>query len=411
MRPAAAGFVALLLGLGLVGCTSSDPKADLRPTIVRAGQTWRPRELELSEADERQIEAHARFAAGVIEDLGDATDAAIAHYQAAIANDPDNEILTLDVARKLVGLRRLEDARLLLDASTKRPTASGLVWGWLGTVYSLQGNPKAAIAANREAIRRTPGNISGYQNLARIYVEGGQTASAVAVLEEAAAQPGADAGFLILLAETLGAIRSTGGEGIGDLRPRVLALLDRAAELNPQDPDEVLRLADLYQLNGAGGRSLPFYERLLQSHPDLPGLRERMAEAYLRADNREKATEQLNVLSARHPTSPYPHYLLGMIAIESKKFEEAITAFRRALVLKPDDPLLHQELALAHLANNQAAAALEVLGRARARFRPTFELEFYTAAAMSELKRYEEAIRHYTAAEVIAGATAPRYLT
>ncbi|MCC6232099.1 MAG: tetratricopeptide repeat protein [Verrucomicrobiales bacterium] len=30
---------------------------------------------------------------------------------------------------------------------------------------------------------------------------------------------------------------------------------------------------------------------------------------------------------------------------------------------------------------------------------------------MSELKRYEEAIRHYTAAEVIAGATAPRYLT
>ncbi len=405
-------LAALAAVLALTGCTSRpDGAGDLRPKVIRAGQKWEPRELELTDADERTIEAHARFAAGVVEDLGESTDAALAHYLAAIANDPDNEILTLDVARKLVGLRRLEDARVLLEASSKRPPASGLVWGWLGTVYALQGNPKAAIPAHQEAIRRTPGAIAAYQNLVRVYVDGGQPAAAVEVLEQAASQTGVDAAFLIGVAETLGALQGTGAAGSADLRPRVLALLDRAAALEPADPAVVLRLADLFQIHGAGTRSLPYYERLLQTHPDLPGLRERLTEIYLRTDNREKAAEQLRVLAARHPTNPFPHFALGLVAMEARQFDEAITAFRRALVLNPDDPVVHRELALAHLAHNQPKEALEVLGRARARFRPTFELEFYSAVAMSELKQYQDAIRHFTAAEVIAGATAPQYLT
>ena len=408
--PALAGCVAVLLALGGTGCQSSAPGSG-KPRVLRAGQSYASRELELSEADERQIEAHARFAAGIVEELSEAPEAALAHYRIAIEKDPANEALTIDVVRKLVELRRFEDARQILERSTAQPGASGLLFGWLGTVYKLQGNPNAAIRAHQEAVRRMPHNLASYQGLAQVYIEGGQLSDALGVLEEASKQPDVDTAFLVALADTLGALQATRNPAIGDLRPRILSLLERAAALKPTEPAEVLRLADLYQIFGETSKSLPLYQRLLESAPDLPGLRERLAAVYLRTDNREKAAEQLEALSRSQPTNPLPHYYLGVFALEAKRYDEAVSAFNKVLLLRPDNEPIYFDLALAHLSHRRPQEALAILDRARAKFRPSFRLEFYTAAALTDLKRYEQAIRHYTAAEVIAGATDPEELT
>jgi tetratricopeptide (TPR) repeat protein len=404
-----AAAVAILISTGS-GCHA--PHADRSsPRVLRAGDALNPRKLELSKTEERAIEAHARFAAGVIKELEDAPEEALEHYRQAIANDPDNEALTLDVARKLVQKRRLEDARQLLERSAQRPRASGLIFGWLGTVHSLQGNPKAAIAANEEAIRRMPRNIAAYQNLARIYIEGGQVTNALAVLENAANQPDADSTFLILLADTLGVLHQIRDPAIGNLRPRIMALLDRAASLKPNNPTEIMRLADLFALMDERDKSLPLYLELLEKAPELPGLRERLAEFYLRTDNREKAVEQLRILSQSQPGNPLPHYYLGILALEDKKYDEAATSFNRVLALWPDNQSIYFDLAIAYLSGRKPADALNILDRARERFRPSFRLEYYTAAACSDLEDYPRAIRHFLAAEVIAGATDPEELS
>jgi tetratricopeptide (TPR) repeat protein len=379
--------------------------------VLRAGQHWESKGLELTAAEERMIDAHAHFAAGVVRELEDATEAALVHYQAALEKDPENEELTLDVIRKLVELRRLEDARRLLERATRSPDTSGMLWGLLGTIYSLQGNPDDATAAHQEAIRRMPGNIQSYQNLAQIYLEAGQATNALAVLEKAAHVPEADTTFLIVLANTLGVLQQTRDPAVGNLRPRIIALLDRAAAQEPEEPEEILRLADLYQLFGEGTKSIPLYERLLASDPDLPGLRERLAQIYLQQDNRDKAVEQLRALAVNQPGNPLPHYFLGVLALEAKQFQDASDAFNRVLVLRPDNQAIYFELAVAHLSNQKPEEALSILKRARDRFRPSFQLEFYSALASMDLERYEDAIRHFTAAEVIAGATAPDYLT
>jgi tetratricopeptide (TPR) repeat protein len=410
--PALAGL-ALALAATLVlssGCQSSR-NPDGKPRVLRPGQPIHSGELELTDDDERRIEAHARFAAGIVEELSEAPEAALAHYRVAIEKDPTNEALTLDVVRKLVELRRFEDARVLLEKSTARPDSSGLLWGWLGTVYKLQGNPQAAIRAHQEAVRRMPRNLVSYQGLAQVYLEGGQISDALAVLEEAGRQPDVDATFLVALADTLGALQATRNPALGDLRPRIVPLLDRAAELKPTQPGEVLRLADLYQVFGEAAKALPLYQRLLETAPDLPGLRERLAGVYLRGDNREKAAEQLEALSRSQPTNPLPHYYLGVLALEAKRYEDAVTAFNRVLLLRPDNEAIYLDLALAHLSHRRPEDAIAVLDKARAKFRGSFRLEFYTAAALTDLKRYEQAIRHYTAAEVIAGATDPDELT
>lgn len=407
----AAGLASLCLGLALIGTGCHSVPKPGRPQVLRPGQALDTRALELSGAEEQEIDAYAHFSAGLVDELDEAPEAALAHYLAAIENDPDHEELTIDVARKLVELRRLDEARQVLERSVSRKDASGLVWAMLGMVHKLQGRPEAAIRASQEAIKRTPQSVSGYRNLAQIYLEAGQLSDAVGVLEEAAKQPDTDTRFLLLLADALGALQQLKDPAVGDLRPRILGLLERAASLKPKEPREILRLADLFQLFGEGSKSLPLYQQLLDADPDLPGLRERLAEVYLRTDNKEKAAEQLRILALQKPTNPLPHYYLGVLALEMKRFDDAVSAFNQVLILRPDNEPIYYELALANLSHNRPKDALEVLGRARKKFRPSFQLEFYSAIAMSELKQYEDAIRHFTAAEVVAGATAPEQLT
>lgn len=399
-----------LVALLSAGCRTRDADPT-RPQVIRAGQAWRSDRLDLNADEEQQVEAFARYAAGVVDELDDAPEDALAHYLAAVAADPADEDLTLEVSRKLIERRRLEDARQLLERSTKRPQASASVWTWLGTVLALQGNPEAAMAAHREAVRRTPTDFVPYQNLIQLHLEADRVDQALAILREAESQPDTDSVFLLTLANVYEALRRTRNPKVPDLRPTIVGVLDRVRAMSPESPMERLRLADLYQLAGEGDRALPLYQDLLKSDPDLPGLRERLTEIYLRADNREKATEQLQHLSLSHPSNAWPHYFLGLLALEDRRFDDAVAAFNRVLVLRPDNDAIYYDLAIAQLSHRRPADALEVLTRARQRFRPTFQLEFYTAAALSDLERYAEAIRHYTTAEVIASATAPVRLT
>jgi len=409
MRRCSALFIALSAGIVLVvavtGCRGTrGAEAGGQPRIVRAGEVYETPELELSADDERRIEAHARFAAGWVADLGNEPERAVEHFQVAATLEPENEALTLDAARKLLDLGRLDDARGLLERSAARTNASGIVWGSLGLVHALQDNRPAAIAANQEAIRRMPRSLGAYQMLARVYLGAGQFAEALAVLDEAGKQTDTSAGFLLGLAETYGVLHRVRQPSGVDLRPRIEDLLDRALAKAGGEPLERFRLADLYQQVGAEAKALPLYRQLLEAHPDLPGLRGRLATIYLRGDNWEKASEQLAVLATEQPTNPLLHYCLGILALETKRYDDAVSAFDKVLLLRPEQEDVHMDVATAYLTHRRAQDALRVLDRMRARFRPTFQLEFFSAVTLLDLKRYEEAVRHFTAAEVIGGA-------
>jgi len=395
----------LLVAWAAMGCRSTtQPDPTGKPRVIRAGQPYETPELELSEANERQIEAHARFAAGWVEDLSESPVQATEHFRIAADLDPENERLTLDAARKLVDVGRLDDARRLLERGAARTNATGVLWGSLGLVHALQQNQPAAIAANEEAIRRMPGNIAAYQMLARIYLGAGQFAEALRVLDEAAKQPDPDADFLLSLAETLGVLQRVRQPAGLDLRPRITKLLDRAVELGPGEPMMRLRLAEMYQQAGVDDRALPLYRSLLETHPDLPGLRARLIGIYLRSDHYEKAAEHLRVMALDRPTNPLLHYVLGVLALEAKKTEEAVASLDKVLLLRPDQQDVYLDIAGVFLSHRMPLEGLKVLERARVRFQPDFQMEFFSAIALLDLKRYEEAIRHFTAAEVMGSA-------
>lgn len=395
------GVAVVLLGLtGTLGCRTPD-----FPTSREA------RALGISTQDQKSIEAQAHFTAGLVEQFDRAPDSALDHFLAAVDRDPGNEELTLDVVAKLVARRRLQDARVLLERASKRPDASSAIWAWLGNVRTLQGDPQGALAASREAIRRNPADIRPYQNLLQLHLEAGQPREALALLDQAATQTSADPAFYLTLVDLLRVLEQTPDIDGNDLLPRLRPLLDQAAALDPQEPEDLLRLASNYHAIGEAELALPLYQRLLETHPDLSGLREALTAIYLQSDDRQRAAEQLQALAQRQPTNFLPHYYLALMALEDRRLEDALAAFQQVIILRPEDPSNYLKIALIHLNLRQPAQALAILERVRQRFRASFETELYSGIALTDLERYDDAVRAFLAAEVIANATAPNSLT
>jgi tetratricopeptide (TPR) repeat protein len=65
---------------------------------------------------------------------------------------------------------------------------------------------------------------------------------------------------------------------------------------------------------------------------------------------------------------------------------------------------------MAQIDISKPGEAVATLEKARKKFPQSFALEFWTAMALSRQKDYAEALKHYTAAEVIAKATDPKQL-
>ena len=405
-------------GLLLAGCAAPAPKnhadASLKPSAARpAGNNFTnvAREILSPEELDRRAEAHARYAAAIIHELNEEPElAADELYQAAL-NDLGNESLVLDVTRRLLQFKKNDKALDLLQKATERPDAGGALFARLGLVYALGDKKEEAIDANRAAIRRMPTSFAGYQNLARLYMQGNQPEEALKILEQAGKQPGVDSAFLIDLAEMYAAFSvSAPGQNV-EAKKQALATFERAAKLNPTNPAQLQKLGDGFALLGAPQQAEEVYRKLLDRFPNLPGLREKLAEIYLRKQDREKAAEQLEAIIRNTPTNPQAHYFLGGIEFEQKKWKEAAEHYQNAILVNASFEPAYYDLALSQIYLNKAQEALGTLEKAKKRFKESFTSEFFAAIAYGRMKDYSNAITRFTAAEVIGRATDTNRLT
>jgi tetratricopeptide (TPR) repeat protein len=150
---------------------------------------------------------------------------------------------------------------------------------------------------------------------------------------------------------------------------------------------------------------------MLEQDSDLMGVREALAELYLRDNNPKGAAEQLKEIVRDAPTNPQAYYLLGAIAYEEKRFDDALENYRKALLLGLDTQQIYFDIAGVQLAQQKPREALDTLQKARRRYRQSFVGEFYSALCYMRLKEYTNALEHFTAAEVMAKATETNRLT
>jgi tetratricopeptide (TPR) repeat protein len=369
-------------------------------------------------ADERLVqtraEAHAHYAAGVIRDMNEDQKGALEEYCQAAMLDPGDESLILEVSRRLLQSKQPERALEIVKRATAQPDVSGQLYARLGLIYSQLGKNEQAAAANREAIKKSPGSLAGYQNLFLNYLHNKQPREALNALDEAARQPGADADFLVNLAELYVTVGAQAPAEKDTSRAKALATLNRAVKLGPMTPMLRLKLADGFNLLGESTKAAQLYLEVLKQPPDMPLVEERvratLTNLYLRASDRKGATEQLQAILREDPTNPLIHYYLGRLALDDKKPAEAADHLSKAVLLRPELETAYYFLALAQTELNKGSEALATLDKARQKFSQSFDMEFFTALAYGRQKSYAEALKHFVTAEVIAKATDPSRL-
>ena len=276
------------------------------------------------------------------------------------------------------------------------------------------GKNEQAAAANREAIKKSPRSLAGYQNLSLGYLRNKQPREALNVLDEAARQPGADADFLVGLAEFYMSVGAQAPAEKESAKAKALAALNRAAKLGPLTPLLRLKLADGFNLLGDSNKAAQLYLEVLKQPPELPMVEERvranLTNIYLGASDRKRAAEQLQAILRDDPTNPDVHYSLGRLALDDKKPAEAADHLSKAVLLRPELETAYYFLALAQIDLNKGREALATLDKARQKFQQNFDMEFFTALAYGRQKSYAEALKHFVTAEVIAKATDPSRL-
>jgi hypothetical protein len=117
------GLVFCLVACAMsVGC-SSPSSSRARNAVGQA-----PSANENSSVRESNLtstaEAHAHYASAFIRELNDDSEGAFEEYFAAALADPSNELLVLDVSRKLLLRKQREKALELLEKAIALPAAS-----------------------------------------------------------------------------------------------------------------------------------------------------------------------------------------------------------------------------------------------------------------------------------------------
>jgi len=117
-------FIVLLVAAAFwAGCAGSQTASR---TISRQSKAEAVDPERSPEAIERRVEAHARYAAGVVLDVNEKPEAAVEEYYKAAIADVGDEGLVMDVTRRLLQLRQQEKALELLkyrgEAAQKNKT-------------------------------------------------------------------------------------------------------------------------------------------------------------------------------------------------------------------------------------------------------------------------------------------------
>ena len=406
------GAVLAMGSMLVAGCSSAPGRKTAPPKGGSAAALKRERADDA--AAERRAEAHAHYAAGVVREMNNEQQAATEEYCQAALLDPGDEELILEVSQRLLQSKQTERALGVLLRAAAQPGASGQIDARLGFVYAQLGKPDQATAANRAAIRKSPNSLAGYHNLFLGYLVNKQPQEALNVLDEAGRQPKPDGDFLVGLADLCLSFGTQVPAQKDAAKAKALAALNRAAQLSAVTPLQRLKLADGFNLLGESDKAAQLYLEVLKQPPDLPMVQERvranLTAIYLRGSDHKRATEQLQAILRDDPTNPQAHYFLGRLELEANQPAEAADHLAKTILLSPDFESGYYFLALAQIEMEKPSSALATLDKARQRFAPSFDLEFYSGLAFSREKAYAEAFRHFLAAEIIAKRDDPQLL-
>lgn len=143
-----------------------------------------------------------------------------------------------------------------------------------------------------------------------------------------------------------------------------LGLCARAHELDPDDPDTMMRIASLLQTMDRDDAAVQTYTALLAQHPGHYEAIYSLGKVYMENGRFELAAAQFNRIMAGNPTDPRPYNALGIIRDQAGEHQAAQALYRSALEQDPANVSARNNLGLSLALNGNRDEAIEVLAEA-----------------------------------------------
>jgi tetratricopeptide (TPR) repeat protein len=356
---------------------------------------------------ERRAEAHAAFAAGLVRGMNGDSEGLLRYFERVTENDLSNHELVADVARRFLQQGKIDRALKLLDRVSVRSDTPGELHALHGVALTQAGRPADALKAYLRAAERPPVIVAVYQAVVRILAEDRRTAEALPLLLRARSSFTAEPGPLLEIVDLYRVIGAADPKLQPQTQAAALEVLAQVRALKPEDPGISLRLADRYVQLGQAEQSEAVLRELQERSLRNSAAVSRLAELYLRSGRIPEASRQLESLRKIDPANPVTYYFLGVVALQEKQFERARNHFERAVLLNPALEPAQTDLAVALLSLNRPEDAVAVLDRARKEVPPSFRLEYLSGVARSQLKRFDQALEAYSAAETLGATNQP----
>ena len=393
------GFL-MVLAVLVAGCRTSAPGQAPVAKVALVSSA--------AQADwERRAEAHAAFAAGLVRGMNGDSEGLLNYFERVTEKDLANYELVADVARRFLQQGKTDRALKLLDRVAERPDAPGELHALHGVALTSVRRTADALKAYMRAAERPPVIVAVYQAVVRILADDRRTAEALPLLVRARKSFATEPGSLLDIADLYRVIGSADARRQVQAKAAALEVLAQVRSLKPEDPALALRLSDRYAQLGQADQAEAVLRELQERAPRNSAAVSRLAELYLRSGRIPEASRQLEALRKIDPANPVTYYFLGVVALEEKQFERARNHFERAILINPGLEPAHTDLAVALLSLLRPEEAVSVLDRARKEVPPSFRIEYLSGVARSQLKRFDQALEAYSAAEKLGSTNQP----
>ncbi len=143
----------------------------------------------------------------------------------------------------------------------------------------------------------------------------------------------------------------------GRVDEAVQAFLEVLAQA-PKHMESLINLGGIYLSRGDSGEALKAFTKALSVH-DFPLVRANLAVAYMQLGHNKEAEAQLREALAKEQAMPDAWANLGSLLLQTDRLEESVEASNKALEIRPDFAIAHNNLAVAYLDLDQAEKAKE----------------------------------------------------
>jgi len=140
-----------------------------------------------------------------------------------------------------------------------------------------------------------------------------------------------------------------------------LGLCARAHEINPNDPETLMRIAAILQALNREEAAIQAYTALLDQYPAHHEARYSLGKVYMETGDAAIASAQFNYAMRSNPEDPRPYNALGILRDQAGEHEAAQALYLLALEREPRNLSVRNNLGLSMALNGQRDQAIEVL--------------------------------------------------